>query len=59
MLATLGVSRVLNLVEDDEYTRGARRKVERALAVQGSRSAAWHRGLRRPHAELLERQPPR
>lgn len=32
MLAALGVSRVLNLVEDDEYPRGARRKVERALA---------------------------
>ena len=31
MLAALGVSRVLNLVEDGEYTRGARRKVEKAL----------------------------
>ena len=35
MLATLGVSRVLNLVEDGEYARGARRKVESALADQG------------------------
>lgn len=35
MLATLGISRVLNLVEDDEYTRGARREVERALAREG------------------------
>ena len=35
MLATLGVSRVLNLVEDDEYPRGARRTVERALADTG------------------------
>jgi protein-tyrosine phosphatase len=34
MLAALGVSRVLNLVEDDEYARGARRKVERALAKE-------------------------
>ena len=33
MLAALGVSRVLNLVEDDEYGRGSRRKVERALAT--------------------------
>jgi atypical dual specificity phosphatase len=32
MLAALGVSRALNLVEDGEYPRGARRKVERALA---------------------------
>jgi protein-tyrosine phosphatase len=35
MLSALGVSRVLNLVEDDEYPRGARRKVERALAGAG------------------------
>lgn len=35
MLSTLGVSRVLNLVEDGEYQRGARRKVERALAEAG------------------------
>lgn len=35
MLAALGVSRVLNLVQDDEYQRGARRKVERALADAG------------------------
>lgn len=35
MLAALGVSRVLNLVEDSEYGRGARRKVERALAKEG------------------------
>jgi atypical dual specificity phosphatase len=34
MLAALGVSRVLNLVEDGEYARGARRKVERALAKE-------------------------
>jgi predicted protein tyrosine phosphatase len=32
MLASLGVARVLNLVEDTEYKRGARRKIERALA---------------------------
>lgn len=32
MLAALGVSRVLNLVEDGEYARGARRRVEKALA---------------------------
>ena len=31
-LAALGVSRVLNLVEDDEYLPRARREVERALA---------------------------
>jgi atypical dual specificity phosphatase len=35
MVAALGVSRVLNLVEDDEYPRGARRKVERTLAESG------------------------
>jgi protein-tyrosine phosphatase len=35
MLAALGVSRVLNLVEDAEYGRGARRKVERALSSRG------------------------
>lgn len=35
MLAALGVSRVLNLVEDREYGRGERRKVERALAAEG------------------------
>jgi protein-tyrosine phosphatase len=35
MLGALGVSRVLNLVEDDEYPRGARRKVERTLADAG------------------------
>jgi protein-tyrosine phosphatase len=34
-LARLGVSRVLNLVEDDEYTSGARREVERALGREG------------------------
>jgi protein-tyrosine phosphatase len=34
MLAALGVSRVLNLVEDTEYERGARRKVEKALAKE-------------------------
>ncbi len=38
MLAALGVSRVLNLVEDAEYGRGARQKVERALADVGIRS---------------------
>jgi protein-tyrosine phosphatase len=32
MLAMLGVGRVLNLVEDAEYEKGARRKVERAFA---------------------------
>lgn len=32
MLAALGVSRVLNLVEDGEYQRGARRRAEKALA---------------------------
>jgi atypical dual specificity phosphatase len=35
MLSGLGVSRVLNLVEDGEYKRGARRKVERALEKSG------------------------
>lgn len=35
VLATLGVSRVLNLVEDEEYTRNARREVERAFAREG------------------------
>lgn len=35
MLAALGVSRVLNLVEDVEYPRGARRRVERALEQAG------------------------
>lgn len=35
MLSALGVSRVLNLVEDGEYARGERRKVERALAKEG------------------------
>ncbi|HEX3616292.1 MAG TPA: dual specificity protein phosphatase family protein [Solirubrobacteraceae bacterium] len=34
MLSALGVSRVLNLVEDGEYGRGERRKVERALAKE-------------------------
>ena len=34
LLATLGVDRVLNLVDDSEYKRGARRKVERALATE-------------------------
>jgi protein-tyrosine phosphatase len=34
LLAALGVDRVLNLVEDSEYKRGARRKVERALAKE-------------------------
>ncbi|HET9094248.1 MAG TPA: hypothetical protein VFN36_04095 [Solirubrobacteraceae bacterium] len=31
-LGALGVTRVLNLVQDDEYTGGSRREVERALA---------------------------
>jgi protein-tyrosine phosphatase len=35
MLAKLGVSRVLNLVQDGEYGRGARGRVERALSEQG------------------------
>ena len=34
-LTMLGVTRVLNLVEDGEYPRGTRRKVERALADAG------------------------
>jgi protein-tyrosine phosphatase len=34
MLSALGVSRVLNLVEDGEYGRGERRKVERALSKE-------------------------
>lgn len=34
-LAALGVTRVLNLVEDDEYPRGARGKVEHALTDEG------------------------
>ena len=34
LLATLGVDRVLNLAEDSEYKRGARRKVERALTKE-------------------------
>jgi len=55
MLATLGVTRVLNLVEDGEYQRGARRKVERALADAGIEerrlSSADYGGLT---PELLE-----
>jgi atypical dual specificity phosphatase len=55
MLAALGVSRVLNLVEDREYPRGARRKVERALAAEGIEelrlSTEDYAGL---SAELLE-----
>ncbi len=35
VLSLLGVTRVLNLVEDTEYLRGARRGVERALAKAG------------------------
>lgn len=35
MLAALGVSRVVNLVEDGEYARGARRRVARSLAAAG------------------------
>ncbi len=34
-LAALGVGRVLNLVEDREYERGARRVIERALILAG------------------------
>jgi atypical dual specificity phosphatase len=36
-LAALGVTRVLNLVEDQEYPPKARRKVTRALAAAGIR----------------------
>lgn len=35
ILSALGVTRVLNLVEDGEYPRGARGRVERALAGAG------------------------
>ncbi len=35
VLSLLGVTRVLNLVEDTEYLRGDRRNVERALAKAG------------------------
>ncbi len=35
MLSALGVSAVLNMVEDSEYGRGARRAVERALGREG------------------------
>jgi len=35
LLTAFGVDRVLNLVEDGEYKRGDRRKVERALANAG------------------------
>jgi protein-tyrosine phosphatase len=35
MLAWLGVQRVLNLVQDDEYNRGSRQRVELALATHG------------------------
>ena len=35
MLAWLGVQRVLNLVQDAEYRRGARQRVEAALARHG------------------------
>jgi atypical dual specificity phosphatase len=34
-LSSLGVSRVLNLVEDHEYKRGARQQVEQALSEEG------------------------
>ncbi len=34
-LGALGVTRVLNLVQDEEYPRGSRRRVERALADLG------------------------
>jgi atypical dual specificity phosphatase len=34
-LVTLGVTRVLNLVEEEEYPPKARRKVTRALAAEG------------------------
>lgn len=55
MLSALGVSRVLNLVEDGEYGRGERRKVERALAKEGieeTRLSAEDYGALPP--ELLE-----
>ena len=55
MLAALGVGRVLNLVEDREYPRGARRKLERAYAAAGIEelrlSSEDYAGL---SAELLE-----
>ena len=56
MLAALGVSRVLNLVEDGEYARGARRKVEKALAgeqIEEVRLSSEDYGTLAP--ELLER----
>lgn len=34
-LTALGVTRILNMVEDSEYEQGSRRKVERALAGAG------------------------
>jgi atypical dual specificity phosphatase len=55
MLATLGVSRVLNLVEDDEYPRGTRRKAEQALAdadIEERRLSSEDYGALTP--ELLE-----
>ena len=55
VLAALGISRVLNLVEDGEYGRGARRKVERGLAKEGideSRLSTEDFGALSP--ELLE-----
>ncbi len=58
VLATLGISRVLNLVEDGEYAgygRGARRKVERALekaAIEERRLSTVDYGGLTP--ELLE-----
>jgi protein-tyrosine phosphatase len=56
LLSSLGVSRVLNLVEDHEYRRGARRKVERALAKEDIQELRMptedYAGL---SAELLER----
>lgn len=41
-LAELGVTRVLNLVCDDEYERGARRVVERALSAEGIEEHRLH-----------------
>lgn len=55
LLAALGVSRVLNLVEDAEYERGARRRVERLLeraGIQELRLSTEDHGALSP--ELLE-----
>src|SRR2546423_12603777 len=39
VLSTLGVRRILNLVEDGEYRTGERAAVEQALAEAGSKEA--------------------